>query len=95
MLTRMDWEGPIKDVKDFQRCLRQVFAAKNSLSLARGFTPEQALLGKARNLPASLTSDNGVGAHALAESETPEGVHFRESLIRREQARRAFIQAER
>ena len=64
-------------------------------SWARGFTPEQALLGKARNLPASLTSDNGVGAHALAESETPEGVHFRESLIRREQARRAFIQAER
>ena len=94
MLTRMDREDPIKDVKDFQKCLRQVFAAKNSLSRARGFTPEQALLGKARSLPASLTSDNDGGAHALAESETPEGLHFRESLMRREQARRAFIQAD-
>ena len=94
MLTRMDREDPIKDVKDFQKCLRQVFAAKNSLSRARGFTPEQALLGKARSLPASLTSDNDGGAHALAESETPEGLHFRESLMRREQALRAFIQAD-
>ena len=94
MLTRMDREEPIRSVGEFQRCLRQVFAAKNSLSRAKGFTPEQALLGKARSLPASLTSDDCSSAHALADSDTPEGVKFRESLQRREQARRAFIQAD-
>ena len=72
----------------------QSFSAKNALSRARGFTPEQALLGKARALPASLTSDDNTGAHLLAESPTPEGLHFRESLQRREQARRAFVQAD-
>ena len=94
MLTRMDKEEPIQNMSDFQRCLRQAFAAKNSLSRAKGFTPEQALLGKSRSLPASLTSDDSTSAHALAESDTPEGVQFRNSLQRREQARRAFIQAD-
>ena len=94
MLTRMDREEPIRDLGDFQRCLRQAFAAKNSLSRAKGFTPEQALLGKARSLPASLTSDECSGSHVLAESETPEGLRFRQSLARREQARKAFIQAD-
>jgi len=41
-----------------------------------------------------LTSDDNTGAHLLAESPTPEGLHFRESLQRREQARRAFVQAD-
>eukprot|EP00435_Cladocopium_sp_Y103_P056318 s71_g19.t1 len=94
MLTRMDKEDPIQNSSDFQRCLRQAFAAKNSLSRAKGFTPEQALLGKAKSLPASLTSDDCTSAHTLAESSTPEGIRFRESLQRREQARRAFIQAD-
>ena len=94
MLTRMDREKPIRDVEEFRHCLRQVFAAKNSLSRAKGFTPEQALLGKARALPASLTADQQAGAHELAESSTPEGVRFRASLERREQARRAFIRAD-
>eukprot|EP00435_Cladocopium_sp_Y103_P032161 s399_g8.t1 len=94
MLTRMDKEEPIQNLEDFQRCLRQAFSAKNALSRAKGFTPEQALLGKARALPGSLTSDENVGAHTLAESETPEGIRFRASLQRREQARRAFIQAD-
>ena len=94
MLTRMDKEQPIRNTSDFQKCLRQAFAAKNSLSRANGFTPEQALLGKARNLPASLTADDQASAHALAESETPEGLRFRENLRRREQARKAFIQAD-
>eukprot|EP00435_Cladocopium_sp_Y103_P038988 s374_g10.t1 len=94
MLTRMDKEEPISNLQDFQKCLRQAFAAKNSLSRAKGYTPEQALLGKSRSLPASLTSDDGTSAHALAESNTPEGVRFRESLQRREQARRAFIESD-
>ena len=94
MLTRMDMENPIRDSSDFRRCLRQVFAAKNSLSRVKGFTPEQALLGKARALPASLTADSDASAHSLADSETPEGLQFRESLQRREQARKAFIEAD-
>ena len=94
MLTRMDQEVPVRDAEDFKRCLRQAFSAKNSLSRASGFTPEQALLGKARALPASLTSDDSTGAHLLAESSTTEGLMFRESLQRREQARKAFIQAD-
>ena len=52
------------------------------------------MLGKARALPASLTADQQAGAHVLAESSTPEGVRFRASLERREQARRAFIKAD-
>ena len=94
MLTRMDKEEPIQNESDFKRCLRQAFAAKNALSRAKGFTPEQALLGKARSLPGSLTADENTGAHVLAESDTPEGLRFRESLQRREQARRAFIQSD-
>ena len=94
MLSRMDKEEPIQNMADFQRCLRQAFAAKNSLSRARGYTPEQALLGKSRSLPASLTADENTSAHVLAESSTPEGIRFRESLRRREQARKAFIQSD-
>jgi hypothetical protein len=94
MLTRMDQETPIQNCDEFKQCLRLVFSAKNSLSRAKGFTPEQALLGKARALPASLTADSQTGAHLLAESSTPEGLRFRESLERREQARRAFIRAD-
>ena len=51
MLTAMDVEKPIESVEEFKRCLRQVFAAKNSMGQTRGFSPEQALLGKARSLP--------------------------------------------
>ena len=94
MLTRMDHTCPIKDGEDFRKCLRQAFAAKNSLSRVKGFTPEQALLGKARSLPASLTADTNSGAHLLAESQLPEGLKFRESLQRREQARKAFVEAD-
>lgn len=56
MLTRMDAKTPIETNEKFRRCLRQVFGAKNSLSRVGGFTPEQALLGKARSIPGSLMS---------------------------------------
>ena len=94
MLTRMDNEQPIQNEDEFRACLRHAFAAKNSLSRVNGFTPEQALLGKARTLPGSLVSDDLAGSHVLAESGTPEGIKFRESLWRREQARRSFISAD-
>ena len=94
MLTRMDHAEPIRDEQEFRRALRQAVLAKNSLSRVRGFTPEQAVLGKMTRLPASLTADDGRASHALAASDTPEGVQFRRDLQRREQARVAFIQAD-
>ena len=38
MLSRMDKEEPIQNMADFQRCLRQAFAAKNSVSCPRVYT---------------------------------------------------------
>ena len=94
MLSRIDHEQPIENEDDFRVCLRHVFAAKNALSRVRGFTPEQALLGKSKPLPASLVSDDSAASHALAESSCPEGLRFRQDLCRREQARRSFIAAD-
>ncbi|CAL1139692.1 unnamed protein product [Cladocopium goreaui] len=78
MLTRMEKDQSILTVEDFSRCLRQAFAAKNSLSRVNGFTPEQCLLGKSRRLPGSLTSDFDAASHSLAESSSPEGIRFRD-----------------
>lgn len=94
MLTRMDKDVPVETHEDFCRNLRHAFAAKNSLSRIQGYTPEQCLLGKARALPGSLTSDDDASSHVLADSNSPEGQKFRDSLYRRECARKAFIQAD-
>eukprot|EP00435_Cladocopium_sp_Y103_P025644 s3158_g6.t1 len=94
MLTRMEKDHQIETVEEFSRCLRQAFAAKNSLSRVNGFTPEQCLLGKSRRLPGFVVSDSDLSGHSLAESQLPEGVKFRESLQRRESARKAFVQAD-
>ena len=94
MLSHMELDRAIDTEEEFDRCLRQAFNAKNSLSRAYGFTPEQALLGKARSLPGSLTGDASVASHELVDSQTPEGIRFREDLQRRETARRAFVRAD-
>ena len=94
MLDHMDRDQAISDEAEFDLCLRQAFAAKNSLSRIAGFTPEQALLGKSKPLPASITGDDDASSHALAEDPSPEGIRFRQSLIRREEARRAFVKAD-
>ena len=94
MLDRMDKETPIDTEDEFRLCLRQGFAAKNALSRIGGFTPEQALLGKSRHLPGSLTGDEDVSSHSLAVSDNPEGQWFLKSLARQEQARKSFIAAD-
>ena len=91
MLTRMDLESPIGSSVDFRNSLRQAFAAKNTLSRADGYTPQQSVLGIASRLPGSITSDDGTATHALADSDAPEGQRFLQSLQTRERARRAFI----
>ena len=89
----MNRELSIDTEEEFRVCLRQAFAAKNALSRVGGFTPEQALLGKSRHLPGSLTGDDDVSSHSLAVSDDPEGQWFLRTLARREQARRSFIAA--
>jgi len=94
MLDRMNSEKPILDNECFQAALRQVFNAKNAMSRVQGFTPEQAVLGVARRLPASVCSDRDIASHALAESECTEGEKFREALRLRTSARQAFVEAD-
>ena len=94
MLSRMDLEKEIGSSVEFQAALRQVFNAKNSLCRADGYTPQQSVLGVSCRLPGSLLSDSDAAAHALAESQTPEGERFLETLRLRESARRAFIQVD-
>ena len=94
MLSRIDSQDPIQTDAEFRLCLRQVLHAKNSLSRVKGFTPEQAVFGKMSRLPGSIVSDEEATSHTLADSELPEGVMFRRSLQRREQARTAFVQTD-
>ena len=94
ILSRMDSEHEVADEQEFRLRLRQAVWAKNSLSRVKGYTPEQAVFGKMSRLPGSIVSDEDASAHSLASSESPEGVSFRRSLQRREQARVAFGRAD-
>lgn len=91
--ARMEKDRAMDTLEEFSHCLRHAFSAKNSLSRVNGFTPEQCLLGKSRKLPGSLTADSDASSHSLAESSLPERVRFKEKLLRREHARKAFVQA--
>ena len=94
MLSGMDLEESIESSVAFQRAVRQVFHAKNTLSRIDGYTPQQAVLGIASKLPGSILSDGDASTHALADSNTPEGQRFLHPLQVRESARRAFIQVD-
>ena len=94
MLTKMDSEMPICSDAEFRASLKAAIQAKNSLSRVRGFSPEQAVFGKMSRLPASIVGDEQAGSHALADSNSPEGFSFRQSLQRREAARAAFVRAD-
>ena len=95
MLDSHEWrERPIRTSGDFSRALRQVFCAKNAMSRVHGFTPEQAVLGVARRLPASVSSGTEASSHALATSDGPEGSAFQETLRLRTSARKAFVESD-
>ena len=91
MLTRCDLERPIENLQEFDRTLLACFQAKNSLMRHQGFSPEQVVLGKARKIPASLSSDESVVAHELALSDEPESESFRKLLEIRMMAKKAFL----
>ena len=54
MLSRIDNEKPTEDLNQFDEALRESFHAKNTMSVVDGYNPEQAVLGKAAKLPASI-----------------------------------------
>ena len=63
MLNRIDHEKPIDTLQQLDDALQQCFNAKNTMSVVNGFSPEQAVLGRASKLPASLALDENLSAH--------------------------------
>jgi hypothetical protein len=63
MLDRMDLESPIRNMDGFEAALTQAFNAKNGLSRVNGYSPEQAVLGISKRLPASIVSSQGQYDH--------------------------------
>ena len=94
MLDRIDHHKPIENMQQFDEALRQCFRAKNSMSVIAGFSPEQAVLGKAAKLPASIVSDEETSAHLLSQGSDLASDRFREKLELRAAARAAFSQAD-
>ena len=94
MLRKYDHEHPIQSSEEFVKALTQCCNAKNALSRHKGYTPEILVLGKSIQIPGVNSADQVDASHYLAENQTPEGIAFRESLARRESARRAFVAAD-
>ena len=94
MLQKIDCEYPIASYSHLQRCLWHVMQAKNACSLRRGYSPEMLVFGKSTRLPGSLCGDDQLPAHCLADSDNAQGIAFREHLMLRETARKAFHQAD-
>ena len=94
MLKKYDLEHEIRSLQEMNQALWFTCQAKNALGIRRGFSPEMLVLGKQTRLPGSILSDETVAAHGLAESDTGQGVAFREMLAKREAARRAFHSAD-
>ena len=81
---------PKNSNKPFADCCQ----AKNALSRVKGYNPEILVLGKSRPLPGSLCEDTPTASQFLADSDTPEGIHFRQQLLKGESARKAFVEAD-
>ena len=91
MLHRFDTDQRIENIGQFDEILSLCCQAKNALSKNHGYSPEQFVLGKATDLPGSLTSDESTVAHSLALGSDLESERFRTLLERRTRARQAFI----
>jgi len=94
MLDRIDQEQPITNLKQFDEALYQCFHAKNTLSIVQGYSPEQAVLGKASKLPASIVSDEDLTAHLTCDGQDLASNKFKEKLELRALARSAFSKAD-
>ena len=80
MLHRFDTDQRIENVGQFDEILSLCCQAKNALSKHHGYSPEQFVLGKATDLPGSLTSDESTVAHSLALGSDLESERFRTLL---------------
>jgi hypothetical protein len=94
MLNKYQEDFPIQNYSDLQRALTVCTAAKNACSLRHGFAPEVLVFGKGLKVPGSLTSDDTLPAHSLANEDTAWGIKFRTQLAMRESARKAFHEAD-
>eukprot|EP00435_Cladocopium_sp_Y103_P019412 s4226_g4.t1 len=96
MLSKYELEHDVSSYPQLQQALTQCIMAKNSCSLRHGYAPDTDTLvfGKGLRIPASITSDDSLPAHAIADSENDTGLRFRELLAMRETARRAFHAAD-
>ena len=93
MLDRIDHHKPLEDLQ-FDEAVRQCLRAKNSMSVVvSGFSPEQAVLGKATRLP-SIISDEELGAHLLSQGSDTASDRSRDKLALRTAARAAFSQVD-
>ena len=90
MLSKYEAEHPITSYQELGEALWWCVQAKNACSLRKGFAPEVLVLGKHTRIPGSISSDELLPAHLLADSE----IQFRRQLACREAARRAFHQAD-
>ena len=90
MISRFDLEKPIESVEEFDQVLRACCQAKNALVRHEGYSPEQIVLGKSAKIPSSLTSDENMTSHAMADGEGPESDAFRNALEIRTIAKKAF-----
>jgi hypothetical protein len=95
MLDRMDNEQTISDAQHFDEALVQCFRAKNTMSVVDGYSPEQAVLGRASKLPASIVSDETSTAHLNSQgAEDLSSSRFQRQLELRSAARAAFAKAD-
>ena len=94
MLRKMDKEKPILSYEDLSKVLWFAVQAKNANSLRKGYAPEVFVFGKHTKIPGSITSDESLPAHCLADAETAQGIQFRKQLELREQARKAFWESD-
>ena len=90
MLNKIDAEQPITNYDQLASALSHATGTKNQWSRHRGYPPELLVFGKGIRVPGSVTSDPSISAHAMAISNAPEGIRFRQDLAVREAARKAF-----
>ena len=94
MLSRVDQEKPIRNEKQFDEALNQCFQAKNSLTIVKGYSPEQAVLGRSRRLPASICGDEDFTAHSIDDPRDTRSEDFLQKMEVRTLARKALLEAD-
>ena len=94
MLSRKDKENPILTKKQFDFALNQCFQAKNSLRVVHGYSPEQAVLGRTRRLPASICGDEDFTAHSIDNPSGTRSEKFLQQMQIRTLARKALLDAD-